>query len=437
MTPGPLTSVPPEPPPQSPSYARFPPLCVCTLPVSFPREVPLSGRRLFSGLLWVHRPTSLHGGDSQNYSALHRFIPRNSNGCHQLDQNKDAWEGAGPERSTGRVPSGPPSAVQFPPCLKTSTPWLRHRRTGSNQVCGVYWLPAVTGGGAKHRRDVKTPRSGRRNLKTGASRVKSTRGALLPSLGAAADESRGRTAEVGVASGGGRAGGRRRRFLLAFRPRPPRPWRPSHQRTPRASDDRVWRGRGPVRLRAGSGTGGRAPSRLRCRAPLPAPALGIPGPRAPLSSAPIDPAVPPEDRVAPGDGPPCSFFAASPGSPGRGVQAWRAAAGAVAPGPMARIGIRAGCSSPRRPCLLSLGSRDGQVLRSHPRLLPPPQTCPETSLPSCARPYPKSSCPGLPLNAPNLSGPQTSAPLLFRSPPFRLFPEALSSFRLLFLSPHL
>ena len=55
--------------PQFPRYACFPPLCVCTLPVSFPREVPLSGQRLFSGLLWVHRPTSLHGGDSQNYSA--------------------------------------------------------------------------------------------------------------------------------------------------------------------------------------------------------------------------------------------------------------------------------------------------------------------------------------------------------------------------------
>ena len=51
LTPGPLTSVPPEPPPQFPSYACFPPLCVCTLPASFPREVPLSGRRLFSGLL--------------------------------------------------------------------------------------------------------------------------------------------------------------------------------------------------------------------------------------------------------------------------------------------------------------------------------------------------------------------------------------------------
>lgn len=65
-------------------------------------------------------------------------------------------------------------------------------------------------------------------------------------------------------------------------PRPPRPWRPSHQRTPSASDDRVWRGRGPVRLRVGSGADGRAPSRLRPWAPLPAPALGIPGPRAPL-----------------------------------------------------------------------------------------------------------------------------------------------------------
>ena len=43
LTPGPLTSVPPEPPPQSPSYACFPPVFAhfvasagCTLPVSFP-----------------------------------------------------------------------------------------------------------------------------------------------------------------------------------------------------------------------------------------------------------------------------------------------------------------------------------------------------------------------------------------------------------------
>ena len=127
----------------------------------------------------------------------------------------------GPSALPSVSPQGHRPQSSFRLVLKRPPPWLRHRRAGSKQVRGLYWLPAVTGGGAKHRRDVKTPQSGRRNLKTGASRVKSSRRALLPSPGTAADESRGRTAEVGVASRGGRAGGRRRRFLLAFRPAAP------------------------------------------------------------------------------------------------------------------------------------------------------------------------------------------------------------------------
>lgn len=103
------------------------------------------------------------------------------------------------------------------------------------------------------------------------------------------------------------------------------------------------------------------------------------------------------------------------------------AAGAVSPGPMAGIGIRAGCSSVRRPRLLSLGLRDGQVPHSHPRLLPPLQTCPETSLPSCTRPYPKSCCPGFPLNAPTSRDRRSPRSPPFRSLPFLLFSEAHSS----------
>lgn len=206
----------------------------------------------------------------------------------------------------------------------------------------------------------------------------------------------------------GRAGGDGVSFWPSA-PRPPRPWRPSHQRTPRASDDRVWRGRGPpVRLRVGSGAGGRAPSRLRPWAPLPAPALGIPGPRAPLQ-LPLTRRFHRRTALPRATGP--LALSSPPRRAPRDVVRRRGAARAVAPGPMAGIGIWAGCSSARRPCLLSLGSWDGQVPRSHPRLLPSLQTCPETSLPSCTRPYPKSSCVGSPSTLPNLSGPLTSAPL--------------------------
>ena len=112
------------------------------------------------------------------------------------------------------------------------------------------------------------------------------------------------------------------------------------------------------------------------------------------------PAVPPEDRVAPGDGPPCS---SSPPRPApRDVVRRRGASGAVSPGPMAGIGIRAGCSSVRRSRLLSLGLRDCQVPHSHPRLLPPFRP---------ARKPPSRVAPDLTLSLPVLGSPSMPLPL--------------------------
>lgn len=67
--------------------------------------------------------------------------------------------------------------------------------------------------------------------------------AVLLSFGGAADRSQGHTDEVGVPSGGGRAGGGGVSFW-PYAPRAPRPRRRLDQQTPRASDDRVWRSPG-------------------------------------------------------------------------------------------------------------------------------------------------------------------------------------------------
>lgn len=154
-------------------------------------------------------------------------------------------------------------------------------------------------------------------------------------------------------------------FPSGLPPAAPEALAASHQPGHRARATTGCGGTRPVRLRAGSGPGGRAPSRLRCRAPLPAPALGIPGRRAPLSSA---PALTQRfhRRTAPLPGrqaPFAPFFARLARLP----RTW--CAGLARRGQGGGSGAdgwdrdQAGCSSTRRPCLLSLGSRDGQVLR--------------------------------------------------------------------------
>nr|XP_045377769.1 leukocyte receptor cluster member 8 isoform X2 [Camelus bactrianus] len=109
-----------------------------------------------------------------------------------------------------------------------------------------------------------------------------------------------------------------------------------------------------------------APSRLRRRPPLSAPALGIPGPRVLPSSTPIDPLFHREDDVAPGDGRSlCSLLS---------LRTWcaRGAAGAVAPGPETRIW--AVSSSTGRPPMPSPGLRQWksslapEVHPLHPRV---------------------------------------------------------------------
>lgn len=165
--------------------------------------------------------------------------------------------------------------------LRTPTAWLRRRKGGgSNHARGVYWLPGDEGGGARPSRDVKTPRSGRRSpRKTRASGVGSSPAALLLSFGGAADKSQGHTDEVGVPSGGGRAGGGGVSFW-PYAPRALRPRRRLDQQTPRASDDRVWRSPGHWACARVVGSAAAHPG--ACAVGLCTRALGILGPRAPL-----------------------------------------------------------------------------------------------------------------------------------------------------------